>query len=181
MPITPPVAGQEISATSWGIPITNEVNRMTPLLDTQNRPPCARVYRQNALSFGAGTIATITWDATDFNDFGMFVSPSDKLTVPANMGGIWLVQAHMSFAPATSGSRAIWFTVNGSSGQRIGKTEFGVVNYTADFAFTTSVLLKLGATQFVQVQYYGSAATCNVGGDATVSQCTFSMIRLGAY
>lgn len=34
MAITPPVAGQEISATAWGIPITNEVNRLTPLVDS---------------------------------------------------------------------------------------------------------------------------------------------------
>jgi hypothetical protein len=32
MAINPPVAGSEINATAWGIPLTNEVNRLTPLV-----------------------------------------------------------------------------------------------------------------------------------------------------
>lgn len=31
MAITPPVAGQQITVEAFGIPITNEVNRMTPI------------------------------------------------------------------------------------------------------------------------------------------------------
>ena len=33
MPITVPVTGDQISATSFGAPVANEVNRLTPLVD----------------------------------------------------------------------------------------------------------------------------------------------------
>ena len=48
MPITVPVTGDEISASAFGAPVANEVNRLTPLVDSRTPTAWTTVTYQNS-------------------------------------------------------------------------------------------------------------------------------------
>lgn len=59
MPIPIPVTKTRISTTNWGIPITNEVNRMTPLVLASN--PRGQVAKKVQAADNAGHTSGFEW------------------------------------------------------------------------------------------------------------------------
>lgn len=103
MAITPPVTDQEISSSGWGIPITNEVNRMTPLVTTALSKPPGRIWKN---SMGAADGAS------------GFVTVPGSTTLPGeSTARKWLIIASLHVDGAQTGVPKVGYTylyINGS-------------------------------------------------------------------
>lgn len=92
MAITVPIVGQEISASTFGIPVANEVNRLTPLVDAAkaNDILVGGIWRRvAALSVPNGTYVTVTYDAEDLDTHGFMPANGNSVTIPAGCAGIY--------------------------------------------------------------------------------------------
>lgn len=185
MAITPPVAGQQISATSWGIPITDEVNRLTPLVNRQEAPYTCRVFRTAAYSIGSGAVVQFPFDTEDNDPFNMWSSANpERITIPADGGGIYLIVAQISWSPNNTGDRMLCIGANGNTDYRISKQETQAHSVSASFEIgqSCSAILKLAGGNWVTMLVYQSTAA----GLAVVththpwaSPCNLAVIRLG--
>lgn len=77
MPITPPVPGQEVSTSLWGVPITNEVNQLRTDLTATTGVANGKVAKAGDTMTGDLTVAkaspSLVLDATGTNDSGVVV------------------------------------------------------------------------------------------------------------
>lgn len=110
MSIPIPVTKTRISTTNWGIPITNEVNRLTPLVDKQATmwPQCLGHVNTTASFFNIDT--SLKW-----------LTPLE-LTVPARPGHVYLVIAQGDFFTTDTAS---YYTAMLRTGPAPGTNQIG--------------------------------------------------------
>lgn len=89
MPITPPVVDTEISASAFGIPVANALNR-------------AGISRSGIqATFAAGSYTQLTWNTTSV-DTHSFATSDSMITIPAGMEGVYSIAIAMHFTGATT-------------------------------------------------------------------------------
>jgi len=114
MPITVPIAGQEISASAFGIPVANEVNRMTPV---------TTVTAWTALSLTNGWANVGGWGSAQYRKVGDMVQLRGVVS-----GGT----ANSSVATLPAGFRppdqiTVPYAVNGSGANYLSLTPTGTI------------------------------------------------------
>ncbi len=144
MTIPSVVAGEAIDP-DWGNLVADSINRVgAHVARVANQP-----VSNNSASF-------ITWDTETIDTDGFFTAPSDTLTVPTGMGGLYAVTA-------TVGSSATW---GGNTGDRFSFTMTGLsfalpLSASTANIQTGTVVVPLDATNTIKVsvtQLSGGAA-----------------------
>lgn len=170
-------------ATTLGITTYAVGDAVTPLADKlsaistttdaaiQARTTMARLCRLRRAavqSIAASTNTAVSWDTEDEDASGMITATSSTITIPASMGGLWRIVAHVEFQNAAgSGGVYAYLTVNGATNYS-GPSSPYVSGFYPVATLNEVVRLAAGDTLVVNVKQTHSSAVNAVG-------------RLGAY
>jgi hypothetical protein len=93
---------------------------------------CARLRRAANQSVATATTTDISWDTEDQDTDGFITAPGTTLTVPANLGGLYLANAIVSYPSDPGSSTALWIVWTIGGVQWITTTEEGSANRATD-------------------------------------------------
>lgn len=166
MAIPLPVTKTVISTTNWGIPITNEVNRLTPLVDA------AAFAKPATKQLTSGTFFNI--DSTTKLVTGM------EIVMPARPGHVLMLVAMGDFFSTDTACAYNAFIKSGASPGTTTEASSGSIRtLIANFAFNFWIIKLIPAPATAQT--YGLYATRTSGATvgAMSSGAQFSVIDLG--
>jgi hypothetical protein len=169
---TPPtaVAGYPLAAADWNAKVRDS-------LESLAKPPRAGIHRTTDQLVGNGAVSTIVWNTADYDTDG-FWNPGtpDRLTIPANLGGVYLVTASPIFDINATGARYSTVSKNGigyGSPQNSGGFSGWYVQHCV------SQIMPLAPGDYVGAAVYQSSGiSLNLKG--TVYKMTLAICRLGA-
>jgi hypothetical protein len=155
MAITPPAPQTNIDATTWGKPITDEVNRLTTVTDTQtaNLARMGGSWRRAAnQTIPATTWTTVSFD-TELADTNAFLAPpATTITMPAGTAGVYAI----SLAAYTGLNATVRLMVTGVSDNITAVPD----PITGACALALTMALAVGNTIYAQI--YAGGATYTV-------------------
>ena len=128
-----------------------------------------------------GSFQTVTFDQEDFDTAAIHDTGSNtsRLTVPAGMGGIWLVTATVSFNTNGTGERGLQLLVGGTAVCRGGGVDGSTSEYTV--LGVTQIVFAAAADYFeVQVRQNSGGALNVVGADSFAGASVFAATFMGA-
>lgn len=166
MAVPLPVTKTIISTTNWGIPITNEVNRLTPIVDALNLPATA------TKQLTSGTFFNI--DATTKFVTGM------EVVMPARPGHVFMLTAMGDFFSTDAACAYNAFIKSGPNpGTNTEASSGSIRTLIANFAFNFWIVKLIPAPATAQT--YGLYATRTSGATvgAMSSGAQISVIDLG--
>ena len=176
MPITPPIAGQEMSAANFGIPVAEAVNRA-------EWPFAFRLFLNASVTVPTGTGYVVGWTGEVFDASNMHVAGQSVVTIPTNGGGLWLFGATVTWAANATGVRTILYRKNGGTSNRLGAVDGPPTNAVSVTSQSTTLLLGMNVGDTLAVVVYHEAGTnLQVMGTATADDmaANFWGIRLGS-
>ena len=138
-----------------------------------------KLYRSTTQLISTATWTAISFDSEDFDSDGFHenVTNPTRITIPAGLGGKYLLTGYTGFAPNTTGIRQLNIYKNGVDIGRefVNFTPIGGGNST--YIGLPGVILSLAAADYVEFMVYQ-----NSGGalNATNLDTTFSAVWLGA-
>lgn len=168
--VTPPTAvtGNPLAAVDWNAKVRDSIESIA-------RPPSVIAYRNTDQLVGNATISVVQWLGvqSQTDTFWVAGSPS-RLTVPANLGGLYLVTCNPIF------------DINGTGGRYFALSKNGVVADTVNTGGSASwysqvklaVPVILAAGDYVEVLVYHTAGA-GLNLKASTYQMLFTATRLG--
>lgn len=150
MAITVPIAGQEISASTFGVPVANEVNRLG--LSGYFR------YKKSAVQSSAVGANTITYPVRVLDTQVLW--NGSQFTCPASLAGLWIFTASINNSTPWSDGLNINLNVNGV---QLTWTQYPVGGAVPIAAATTG-LAVMAAGDVMAVSCYTNAAGASIGG-----------------
>lgn len=125
-----------------------------------------------------GTYLTFDTDVLDTDAFHSVASETSKLVVPAGLGGVYHIFAHIFFDANSTGVRSVLFRKNGTT--VIAESLLPAAAAPIGTLVTISTIIDLAATDYVEVGVFqNSGGALNVLSDGVRSP-VFGMARLGA-
>lgn len=120
-----------------------------------------RLYRTSNQSIANDTVTSILWNAEsyDTHDFHSLSTNTDRVTIPAGMGGYYMVTCAAQWSAGTSGERSINIRLNGSNYQRN-----SVTTANADAMSATTVLPMVAGDYISAVAYQVSGGSLTLNG-----------------
>lgn len=169
--VTPPtaVAGNPLAAVDWNAKVRDSIESIA-------RPPSVIAYRNTDQLVGNATISVINWLGvqSQTDTFWAAGSPS-RLTVPANLGGLYLVTCNPIFDINGTGGRYASLSKNGV-------TVFDVVNSGGSASWYTQMKLAMPVIlvpgDYLEVSVYHTAGV-GLNLKASTYQMFFTATRLG--
>ncbi len=142
-------------------------------------PPRAEVTRTTVQSIPNNIQTTVTWQASNYNYRNMWnsgVNPT-RLTVPANMGGLYRVHCSLEYSANDTGTRQVILMKNGTTVGRYATTNAG--SGPATRVFYEREIVAAAGDYFEIAAYQNAGAGVNL--DVTVVQTTpfFQARRVG--
>jgi hypothetical protein len=127
------------------------------------------------------TLTAITFDGTDILDTNSFHDPASnntRMTIPAGLGGKYLIQATIQFASNTTGGRELQIYKNGA-------TVLQYVTTDAEGSLTIAIsgTYALVATDYVEIRAYqssGGALDVWASNSGYTNATSFQVTYLGA-
>jgi hypothetical protein len=140
----------------------------------------AQAYNSTTQSVNDSTETALTLDSEIFDTDGFHSTSSDtsRMTIPAGLGGKYLIIGNAYMAPDADGVRVLTFRKNGTTSLRHGST---IVPSSANsINVTASTVADLAAGEYVElIALHTAGAALNVGHASSLSaQTTFSIMRL---
>lgn len=113
---------------------------------------CTSLTNSGTISASDSTWTSLTWDTEASDDAGLHstVTNTQRITIPAGMGGVYLLNVICQFAANATGLRSLRFILNGS-------TVFGEVggwNSANALQMSLTRVVRLAAGDFVVAQAY---------------------------
>ncbi len=175
------VGGHTTSIGTNATNISTQQGRIDGLLGSGNSifrsVILGRVGIKNILTSTPTSLDGFTAETRDDGAFHSTVTNNDRITVPAGLGGLYLISYQIRYAAGTSGFRMAWVDLNGSglSDQRLAEQA-----QTSATAGTLSgfTIFPLAAGDYIRVILYCTGAAINFG-DGTLAD-RFSAVRLCA-
>jgi hypothetical protein len=133
------------------------------------------LYKNGTQSLSNATITQITFAAEFFDTDGFHstTTNTDRITIPAGLGGKYLLSGQIGYASNSSGFRNLIFYYNGST---VAANTALVPISGGDFTFNNSCVLQLNAGDYVSIGgYQTSGGSLNV-----VNETYFQVTYLGA-
>lgn len=169
--VTPPtaVAGQPLAAVDWNAKVRDSVESLA-------KPPSAVAYRNTVQSVGNAVVSNIVWlgAAAQTDAFWAAGNPS-RLTIPANLGGTYLVTATPIFDINGTGGRYAAIMKNGVTVNNTVNSG-GSASWYTQFNLAVPVICVPG-DYFEVAVYQNSGVALNLKGD--VYMMIFTLTRLG--
>jgi hypothetical protein len=127
------------------------------------------------------TLTAVTFDGTDILDTDSFHNPASnnsRMTIPAGLGGKYLIQATIQFASNTTGGRELQIYKNGT-------TVLQYVTTDAEGSLTMAIsgTYSLVATDYVEIRAYqssGGALDIWASNSGYTNATSFQVTYLGA-
>ena len=141
----------------------------------------AKAYASGTQSITNTTISPITFNTDEFDTdaFHDVGSNTNRFTIPAGLGGKYLLNANAGWDTNATASRFMWFRKNGADVQ--GTVDVRPGSATVGGGSQVSAVLDLVPTDWVEVVVYqdsgGTRTLGNAGGD-TKFRATMSIMRL---
>jgi hypothetical protein len=140
----------------------------------------ARAYNSAVQSITDNTSTALTFDSEEFDSdtFHSTSSNTSRMTIPAGLGGKYILTASAYFSGFDAdGTRLMFFKKNGS--ELRGESRIGPASNSGQTPNPT-VVVDLNAGDYVEVWVYqNSGAAMDVGhGSSTTAQATFSIVKL---
>lgn len=158
MAIPVPVTRTKVATVPWGIPITNEVNRLTA---AGARAGASRSTCQS--SFPTNAYTGVVWSVTDA-DTGGFISNTQNIVIPTGMDGIYSITYSLACSQQ-----------NLSSYMSVYATYRYDFNGTGNGYFTGSITVPLAAGVAVYLQMWNGS-----GGSLTPTSSKLYVYRLSS-
>lgn len=138
----------------------------------------ARVARATTQSIGNVTFTAFACDTEDFDTDGFHDNSTNnsRITIPAGLGGRYLVLGGIEWTGSTAGERILSLRVNGTDA---GGWDRHVAGSTGEVGQNTSAVLTLTAGDYVELFAYqssGGSLTLNPAGG--VGRSSFTAIKL---
>lgn len=132
----------------------------------------AKAYRSTTQAFGAGTVAA-SYDSEDFDTDGFHegVTNPTRMTIPAGLGGKYLVVAN--WYRAIAGASDVWLRVNGTTNVR---GSYATVSSTSA-GLTLSAVVDLVAGDYIESVTDAGTATWGHASSSRL-QLSLSVMRL---
>jgi hypothetical protein len=135
-----------------------------------------QVYNSSNISVSNDTDTYLTFDSEEFDNDSCHSTSTNTGRLTCNTAGTYLVTANINFAANSTGYRAIWFRINGS-------TVFGTVRVPAASSLAT-MLTTCRVIQLAVGDYLELGVRQNSGGNLNVQRVAdtspyFSMVRIG--
>lgn len=115
----------------------------------------ARVTRAGAQTISNATQTSLTFDTEKFDTDGYHsnVTNNTRLTIPAGLGGTYLIGGSVSWIGNATGFRALWIEVNGDSARNICGDIYEPEAATAINQVVTT-LYQLAAGDYVELRVF---------------------------
>lgn len=167
-----PVSGQvpvasSGSAAAWGAP-------------PQAVLPTCRVYRSgNQTGFASGSATVVTWNAEteDTHNFHDLVTNPSRITVPAGLGGLYLITVGIKLTEDTTspyGNRSVFVMLNGTTSL----IDYEDTGAKVQFAATVSIVTRLAAGDYLTTGcWQDSGASLSAVG--TAHETRMEVTRIG--
>jgi hypothetical protein len=143
--------------------------------------PATRVCAFNDANIShtsSGSWQTLTFnnESWDTHGFHSIVSNTSRLTVPANMDGLYIITGLVGFAPNATGERGANILLGGAT--NIGRVIIDNAGGTLGERLPVTRQYYLNATNYVELQaYQSSGGSLNVVYSAEISPY-FMMVRI---
>lgn len=110
----------------------------------------------------------VAWDTESFDTDGIWdVSPNpSRLTIPANMGGRWIVNAYVQWASNSTGIRAVWILKNATT--LVALSEIAVSASIPLGRLCVVDMLQMIATDYLELYVFQ-----NSGGSLNIADAHF--------
>lgn len=118
-------------------------------------------FATQSIPTGTAIFTAVSWDVETTDTDGYLIAPSDTITIPTGLGGIYTISAVIAWAssPGTSSTIEAW--VNGTTAWR-----HPIGGATQMTTCAMSVTVPVAAAQTVQIRLsHGAAAAINVTGN----------------
>lgn len=171
--VTPPTA-----VAGYGLPAADWNSKVRDSLESSAKPPRVAVARSTDLAINHNVVSPVDWttEVYDTDNFWVIGTP-DRFTVPANLGGVYLVTFNPIFALNATGGRYAAIYKNG--GVYAGAAPVNVppnATWYTEPCLTAIVPLAPGDT-IQGVAYQASGGVMNL--PASVYPMGMSMCRIG--
>jgi len=142
----------------------------------------ASVTKASMTGVAADTITDCNFNSAPLDSSGFFnsVASNSRLTVPAGLGGIYLVTGYLTVSTTNAYTKnSILITKTSTSTSVIARNDTSIGGNGVDVSMTASAIVSLVPTDFIKLQgycqgFYGSTPSNNL-----FKTPTLSMIRLG--
>lgn len=165
------IEGSNVTLTVTDDAANNEVDVTIAASASSVSAVGARAYRSSNTSIANATVASIAFNAEDWDTDSMHstVSNTSRLTVPAGKGGKWLVVGSIAFATNGTGIRMPRIHVNGSAGYRTTPTFNPVGGGFQTIAQVSDIVDVAAGDYFELYGYQTSGGSLNIlaGSEAT--------------
>lgn len=140
-----------------------------------NDAPYVRVYRSSDLSIVDSTNTNVTFGQERFDNQAMHDTStnSDRLTVPANMGGLYLIEAHVQWEASVNGFRRVDIWMNSTMIARVQGPPIAAATPTYQ---TLSTIYRASPGDYFFVNVYqnsGAALKISAGAGAPEFMATW--------
>lgn len=170
---TPPTAvpGQTLSAANWNTKVRDS-------LESVGNPPRVAVTRATVQSVGNASVSSVVWTAEtyDTDNFWTAGGAANRLTIPAGLGGVYLVTFSPIFNINATGARYAAVMKNGL-GAGSPANSGGFAGWYVQLC-VTAVVVCVPGDYFEGAVYQSSGAALDLKGD--VYNLTMTATRIGA-
>jgi hypothetical protein len=184
VPVIPYVRATHTVSSPWTAAKANVVEEG---VNDAHYMPSVKVYHNATQSLTSGTETALAFNTELWDTAGNAASTQhDNVTnnsrLTCRYGGIYQVTASAEFAASATGSRALYFRVDGTASQYLGAVNTSSVLSAVTVTLNLTSLLSLAVNNYVQViafQNSGGALNVNAGTALAPYVCSFMMVRVG--
>jgi len=174
--LTNPSSGDQLNSPSHAGQHANVNDAIEAMQAAMGVKYGARVKAERTAtqSLSSGVDTAIAFNATDAYDTDAFHNPASnntRLTIPANMGGLYLVVAAARYDTSSAGARRLYLLVNGTT-LDIG-TSLAAVSSSIQMHIQATGLLVLAAADYIEVMAYQSS-----GGALAINLASVEMVKI---
>lgn len=140
----------------------------------------ASAYKStDQLNLTPATFAKITFDTAEWNTDGLFDNANDRMTIPAGLGGKWLVSGMVAYTGATAASTDAICAVykNGTAFHYFGRGDLAT---NEDRMNPVSVIVDLVPGDYIEMWASpGSASVVDIRGGVTMTKLQVTKLESG--
>ena len=141
----------------------------------------AKIWNSGTQTVSTSTLTELAFDEEDFDTDGFHDTGSntERMTIPAGLGGTYIVHANTGSHTAAGSDDRIRFIVNGTT---IPSTQERFGGLSSSVNFSTSAIVNLNSGDYIETQVYQTSGGDLSYGDASERRDTseFSIVRLDA-
>lgn len=154
---------------SWGDQVRDDLQAVFG-------PPRCRLSRSAFMSISDSTLTSVTWDTETYDSHGAHSTSSntERITIPADWGGGWLIGAGVGWDLNTTGRRYMQIWLNGVL--KIAEMEMQVETAAGNSSGTMMTHWQFAAGDYFELKVYQTS-----GGSLNLNNSDYSLTMWAAF